>query len=110
MRQHLQILARLLKDADISQQSAAERIGHKSGSTVGMMLRGERGMSRNDLESLCALVGITVVDLAAMSDDLIVTKHPESARLAALVDKLPAKIRLALLQSAEAYENPNSDR
>lgn len=43
MRPHLSILTDLLRDAGVSQQQAAEGLGHKSGSAVGMMLRGSEG-------------------------------------------------------------------
>jgi predicted transcriptional regulator len=110
MRPHLDILADLLKDAGVSQQQAAEWIGHRSGSAVGMMLRGERGMSRLDLERLCELAGVTIAQLAAQSNDLVLTKHPEAVQAAALVDELPAEARKAMLILIRSYQVKPTDR
>lgn len=70
-----------------------------------MMLRGERGMSREDLERLCEVAGVTVAQLAAQSNDLVLTKHRESVEAASLVDDLPAEARKALLALIRSYRN-----
>lgn len=96
MRQHKTILARLLKDAGYTHASAAKAIGYKSGSAVGMMLRGERELGMDDLKKLCDLAGVSVVTLASMSDDLVLTTHPDTAAMAKELDTMTPEAREAV--------------
>lgn len=95
-RQHKIILARLLKDAGYTHASAAKAIGYRSGSAVGMMLRGERELGIGDLKNLCDLAGVSVVTLGSMSDDLVLTTHPETAAIAKEVDSMGPGAREAV--------------
>lgn len=104
LRQHKVILARLLKEAGYSHASAAKAIGYASGSAVGMMLRSERGMGMDDLQKLCALAGVSVVTLASMSDDLVLTISPETAELARDLDGMTPDQRAAVRQMIAAIK------
>lgn len=104
LRQHKVILARLLKEAGYSHAAAAKAIGFSSGSAVGMMLRGERGMGMEDLRKLCELAGVSVVTLASMSDDLVLTTSPETAELARELDGMTPEQRAAVRQMIAAIK------
>ena len=103
MRRHLPILARLLKDKGLRQADIAKALGYASPSAVGMMLRGERGMERGTLEAMCELAGITIVALAAMSDDLHLAKRPEAVEAAALIDGLDDEQAAAVMALLRTY-------
>lgn len=60
-------------------------------------------MSREDLERLCEMAGVTIAQLAAQSNDLVLTKHRESVEAASLVDELPAEARKALVALIRSY-------
>lgn len=104
LRQHKVILARLLKEAGYSHASAAKAIGYSSGSAVGMMLRGERGLGMEDLKKLCDLAGVSVVTLASMSDDLMLTTSPETAEIARELDGMTPEQRAAVRQMIAAIK------
>jgi transcriptional regulator with XRE-family HTH domain len=110
MRSHLSILAQLLKEQGLTQTQVAARLGYKSGSAVGMMLRGERGMGREELEKMCELAGITVAILAAQSDDLVLTKRPEAVEAATIIDDASPEELAALMPLLRAYRKSKSDR
>lgn len=93
VRKHLPILKALLASKGIKQGEVAKRLGLASASAAGMKLRGERGMDRRELEMVCEMAGITIVALAAQSDDLVLTKHAETVEGAAILDDLPADER-----------------
>lgn len=103
MRKHLPILASLLKAAGYKQSDVATILGYKSGSAVGMMLRGERPMGRGDLEKMCELAGITVISLASVSDDLHLAKRPESVEGAAILDECTPEELAAAMALLRAY-------
>jgi len=109
MRGHLTILASLLKDRGLTQGEIAKLIGYESASAVGMMLRGERAMSRETLEKICELAGVTVVSLAAMAGDLKVTKHHEAVEGASILDEMTPEERAAVMPLLRAYRKSKSD-
>lgn len=109
MRQHLHILARLLKDKGLRQADIATALGYNSPSAVGMMLRGERGMDRGTLEKMCELAGITVVALAAMSDDLHLAKRAEAVESAAIIDEMTPEELAAVMPLLRAYRKQRND-
>ena len=88
VRKHLPILKALLAEKGIRQAEVAKRLGLASPSAAGMKLRGERGMERRELEIMCEMAGITIVALAAMSDDLILAKRATTVEGAAILDEL----------------------
>lgn len=110
MRGHLAILASLLKGKGLRQGDIAKLTGYDSASAIGMMLRGERAMSRETLEALCELAGITVVSLAAMAGDLRVAKHQEAVEGAAILDEMTPEERAAVMPLLRAYRKSKTDR
>jgi hypothetical protein len=58
-----------------------------------MKLRGKRGMTREELEVMFEMAGITIMALAAQSDDLVLTKYPETVKGASILDQLPQEDR-----------------
>lgn len=106
MRKHLDILSALLDERGLTQGEVAKRLGYKSASAVGMMLRGERGMSRDVLERMCDLAGISLVSLAAQSDDLKVTKRAEALEAAKIIDELTEDQLAALMPLLRSYRKP----
>lgn len=99
---YLAILAALLREKDISHADAAKALGWESPSTVGNKLRGERRMQVAELEAMAKLVGLTLVQLAARSDDLRLTEFEETARAADLFEGWPEDKRKAALAVLEA--------
>lgn len=109
MRKHLDILSSLLEERGLTQGKVAKLLGYKSASAVGMMLRGERGMNRETLEQMCELAGISIVSLAAMSDDLKVTKRAEAVEAASIVDELSQEQLAALMPLLRSYRKSKID-
>lgn len=109
MRPHLPILAALLKAKGLKQKDVAKALGYKSASGIGMMLRGERGMERGVLEGMCELAGITIATLAAMSDDLVLTKRPEAVEAAVIVDELTPEQLAVLMPLLRSHRKPGTD-
>ena len=110
MRAHLPILASLLRKKGVSQAAVAKALGYKSQAMVSMMLRGERPVGRAELEKMCELAGVTIVGLAGMSDDLVLTKRPEALEGAAILDEIPAEQLAAVMGLLRSYRSPPSDR
>ena len=106
MRKHRRILATILKSRDLSHAAIAKLMGWASPSAVGNKLRGERGWASGELERMCELAGITVVHLAELSDDLVLTKHPESITAARMVDDMPAHLRESAMQYLRMLNPP----
>lgn len=101
---YLAILQALLRDKDISHADAAKALGWDSPSTVGNKLRGERRMQLAELEAMAKLAGVTLVQLAARSDDLKLAEFEETARAADLFESWPAEKRKAALAVLEAMD------
>lgn len=110
MKEHLDILAKLLATAGLRQSDIAEQLGYKSASAIGMMLRGERQLTRSDLERMCELAGTTIVGLAELSDDLILTKRREAVEGAAILDMLPEQELYAVMAVLRAFRSKDTDR
>lgn len=99
MRQHRLILKQLFDSRpEITLPIIAARMGWKSPRTAAMKLDGSRGWKTGELAKMCEIVGITIVQLAEMSDDLIVTKTGEAVTGARIIDELPLVDRLAVIQ------------
>ena len=109
MRQHLTILAHMLKDKGLRQEDIALALGYKSPSAVGMMLRGERGMDRGVLERMCKLAGTTIVALSAISDDLHLAKRAESIESAAIIDDMTPEELAAVMPLLRSYRKSKTD-
>ena len=110
MRAHLAILKSLLKEKNLTQEDVAKALGYKSGSAIGMMLRGERAMARVVLEKTCELAGITLVALADMSDDLRLTQTLDAVEGAAIIDEMTPEERAAIMPLLRSYRNRKTDR
>jgi transcriptional regulator with XRE-family HTH domain len=98
MRKHRRILADILQSKGYSHRDIAKHMGWKSASAAGNKLRGERDWASGELEKMCELAGITVIYLAELSDDLVLTKHPESVTGARMIDELSLAQREQALQ------------
>ena len=99
MRYHRIILKQLLDSKpEITLPVIAAHMGWKSPRTAAMKLSGERGWKTGELAKMCEIVGITVVQLSEMSDDLILTKHAQSVTAARIIDAMPLAKREAALQ------------
>ncbi len=88
MRKHIPIIKALLIAKGIKQGAIASRLGYKSASAIGMKLRKERGLTREELRVMCEMAGITIMALAAMSDDLVLTKRKATVEGATILDDL----------------------
>lgn len=110
MRSHLSILSALLREAKVTQLEVAKALGYESQGAISMMLSGQRPMGRQELEKICEMAGITVVALAAISDDLVLTKRPESVEAAAILDRIPPEEVAAAMALLRAYQAKLSDR
>lgn len=89
MRAYRSILAQKLKEAGYRQSDVAKALGYNSPSAIGMMLRGSRSIGREELLKMCELAGISLVELAGLSDDLKITKTTEALEGAEILDSLP---------------------
>lgn len=89
MKGHRHVLANALKKSGNTQKSIATALGYSSPSAVGMMLAGQRGIGRAELEQMCALAGMTITELVAASDDMPgYFRSKEAAEAAAMLDRL----------------------
>lgn len=105
MRSYLRILASALQKAGLSHRDIATAMGWKSPGAVGHKLRGIRPITHGELERMCELAGITLVDLAAASDDLRIVKKPKAAELASIGDGLSDEKLALLLTIARSYQD-----
>lgn len=104
MRGYRAILAKRFKEKGLTQSEVSKRIGYSSGSTVGMMLRGDRTIGREDLERMCEVAGITLIELASLSDDLKLTTTHEATEAASILDALPPEKRELAMQMLRAIK------
>lgn len=110
MRQHRLILKKLFDSRpEITLPIIAAKMGWKSPRTAAMKLDGKRGWKTGELAKMCEIVGITIIQLAEMSDDLIVTNTGEAVTAARLVDELPLTERLAALQYLMSIKKRTDD-
>jgi hypothetical protein len=81
-----------LKESGLNQRQTADAMGWKSNATTSLKLAGKRDWADGELARMCTLAGMTVVELAAASDDMPnFFRRSESAEGAILLDKLPEK-------------------
>lgn len=101
MRTFRENLIQLMKDQGISQRKMAKMVGLQSQTAVSYVLTGKRKFNRDLLNLMCEALGISVLELSAMSSDLQIAKTKESTRAAALVDDMTPENRalaIALLE------------
>lgn len=110
MRYHRIILKQLLDSRpEITLPTIAAHMGWKSPRTAAMKLSGERGWKTWELAKMCEIVGITIVQLSEMSDDLHLAKHREAVTGARLIDDMPLALREAALQYLLSISGKPSD-
>lgn len=110
MRQHRLILKQLFDSKpEITLPVIAAHMGWKSPRTAAMKLDGARGWKTGELARMCEIVGITVVQLSEMSDDLVLTKTNEAVTGARIIDGLPLADREAAIQYLKAIKSRTSD-
>ena len=89
MRSHRQILARALKEKGYTHVTIAKAMGWKSPASAGHKLTGRTDWSEGELGRMCQLAGMTIIELAAKSDDMPGFAHrKEVAEGAAILDGL----------------------
>lgn len=109
MRSHRTILAEALKAKGLTHKKVAALMGYKSPATVGHKLRGRNDWETGELAKMAELAGMSMVVLAEQSNDLHLTKRPESVEGAAILDELdPADLAVAMA-TLRAYRKKNSD-
>lgn len=69
MRNHRTILAKALKNKGHTYKSIAKVMGWTA-SAVGHKLLGRRDWSEGELARMCELAGMTIIELAALSEDM----------------------------------------
>lgn len=106
MKPHREILRDLYRAHGITLDAIAKRMGWRSPRTVAHKLHGARDWASGELERMCEIAGITLVQLAELSSDLQVTKTQEAVTVARLVDALPLADRERVLQYALGLQTP----
>lgn len=81
-------------------------MGWKSPRSVSHKFRGNRDWATGELERMCKIAGITIVQLAEMSNDIHLTKTPEAVSAARIVDELPAAVRESAMQYLKNLVEP----
>lgn len=104
VKPHREILADLFHAQRITLDVIAARMGWKSPRTVAHKLRGTRDWATGELERMCTIAGITIVQLAEMSNDLHLAKTQEALTAARIVDSLPEGSRERALQYLKALQ------
>lgn len=93
MAGHLKILSQLFRDQGIKQSDVAVKMGYNSPSAISMILAGRRGIGRKELLEMCKIAGVSLAQLAGLSDDLQLTETPEALQGASLIDSMPDDMR-----------------
>lgn len=100
LRPYLAIVAELVDRTGLSQLAIAKIMGWRSDRALANKLRGIRKMQTKELQKLCTdVLGITLVDLASQSSDLVLTRTPEASEAAILIDGLPSGVREQAMES-----------
>ena len=110
MRHYLAILSEMLDDTGLTQGDIAEKMGFKSASAIGMKLRGEREITREELALMCKIAGTTIVELASISEGLSIGNHKETAEIAARSDKLTKEQRNAVLAMVRSFDTKTPEK
>ena len=110
MKPHRVVLAHLLKQQGITLQAVADVMGWKSPRAVAFKLKGERDWATGELEKMCKIVGITLIELAEMSNDVHVTRTPEAMTAARIMDNASPLERERMMQFLLASERDRRSR
>jgi len=104
MTGHRAILKELLQTEKLTLPAIAQKMGWESPRSVAHKLAGRRDWKAGELEKMCEIAGITLIQLAQQADDLVLAKHKESLDAAAIVDRLPPEKRPLALDMLKAIE------
>lgn len=98
MRKHRDILASVLKRNGHTHVTIAKAMGWKSPGSAGHKLTGRTDWSEGELANMCELAGITIIELASLSDDMLgFSKRKGVAEGASILDNLSdAKFEAAM--------------
>lgn len=112
VKPHREVLKQLIADSEtLTYAKVASGMGWKSPRSVAHKLSGNRDWATGELERMCKIVGITMVQLAEKSNDLHITKTAEALTGAILLDELSEADRQefveALRQVVEAKRRLN---
>ena len=110
VKPHRVVLAHLLKQQGITLQAVADVMGWKSPRAVAHKLKGERDWATGELEKMCKIVGITLIELAEMSNDVHVTRTPEAMTAARIMDNASPLERERMMQFLLASERDRRSR
>lgn len=102
---HRAVLAAALKAKGMSHAKIAKAMGWRTPSTAGHKLSGRNDWHSGELERMCELAGITIVSLAAESDDLHLTNRPEAVEGAKILDEIPAEDLAIAIAMLRAYRD-----
>ena len=106
MRSYRHILKSALKAKGLNHVQIAKVMGWDSPATAGHKLRGRNEWRPGELERMCELAGVTIMSLAAQSDDLKLTKRKEAVEGAAILDELPQNQLDAVMAILRSYRQP----
>lgn len=109
VRPHRDILKERLKAVGLSHAAIAKAMGWKSPATAGHKLRGRNDWAEGELVKICALAGMTLLELSEQSSDLPLGKHLDTTRAARLYDSLSDEKRAKLLALIEEIAGTKSD-
>lgn len=101
MASHRSILTERFKSVGLTHVRIAKAMGWRSPASAGHKLRGRNEWSEGELVKICALAGMTMLELAELSDDLPLSRHQETTKAARILDSLSAEKRRRLLDLME---------
>lgn len=97
MRNYRDILKAKLKEAGLTQKTIAKQMGWVTQGAVSNKLLGKRDWVEGELQRMCELAGVTILWLAANSDDLKIAANRSTIEIALLVDSLSEAKRQGLI-------------
>jgi transcriptional regulator with XRE-family HTH domain len=106
MKPYRSILKAKLKETGMTQRQIAQAMGWSGNAAVSLVLSGGRDFGDGELGRMCEIAGVSIVWLAANSDDLLITAHKSSADLAAIAEQLTEDNRELLLVLAKQMIKP----
>jgi transcriptional regulator with XRE-family HTH domain len=105
MKTYRNILKTKLMEKGLTQRQIASVMGWAGNSAVSLVLSGGRDFGEGELRKMCEIAGISILWLAANSDDLVIADHKESVDIASISDQLSPEARQALLLLAKQMLN-----
>ena len=105
MKTYRYILKTKLQEKGLTQRQIAKAMGWSGNSAVSLVLSGGRDWAEGELSRMCELAGVSILWLAANSDDLVIAEHKESVDIASISDTLSPEARQTLLLLAKQMQN-----